>query len=89
MQLRSRMFVTLNTLLQSAIDTNAFQCEDCVRSGVTIPGHLIGSESYTAKIVYADGNAKRTSVKRRQRPAALQALMPQQQCCSQTMHLQL
>lgn len=49
---------TLNTLVQNVIDTNPFQCTDFVRAGVTVPGVARGNESYTAKIVYEDGNAK-------------------------------
>lgn len=49
---------TLNTLVQGVIDTNAFQCVDFTRAGVTVPGIMRGTESYTVKVVYEDGNAK-------------------------------
>ena len=49
---------TLNSLVQSIIDTNPFQCVDFVRGGVTNPGVSRGNESYTAKIVYEDAFAK-------------------------------
>jgi hypothetical protein len=49
---------TLNTLVQGAIDTNAFQCVDFTKSGVTVPGMTRGTESYTVKVIYEDGNAK-------------------------------
>lgn len=49
---------TLNTLVQGVIDTNAFQCVDFTRAGITVPGITRGTESYTVKVVYEDGNAK-------------------------------
>jgi hypothetical protein len=49
---------TLNTLVQGAIDTNAFQCVDFSRAGVTVAGMTRGTESYTVKVIYEDGNAK-------------------------------
>ena len=49
---------TLNTLVQGVIDTNAFQCTDYTRSGVTVPGVSRGTESHTVKVIYEDGNAK-------------------------------
>jgi hypothetical protein len=49
---------TLNTLVQGAIDTNAFQCVDFIRSGITVPGMTRGTESYTVKVIYEDVNAK-------------------------------
>ena len=49
---------TLNTLVQGVIDTNAFQCTDFTRAGVTVPGVSRGSESHTVKVIYEDGNAR-------------------------------
>ena len=49
---------TLNALVQSVIDTNPFQCVDFARSGVNVPGVSRGTESYTARVVYEDANAK-------------------------------
>ncbi len=49
---------TLNTLVQSVIDTNPFQCVDFARAGVNVPGVSRGNESYTARVVFEDANAK-------------------------------
>jgi hypothetical protein len=49
---------TLNTLVQNVIDTNPFQCVDFSRAGVNVPGVSRGTESYTARVVYEDTNAK-------------------------------
>ena len=49
---------TLNTLVQGVIDTNAFQCVDFTKSGVTVPGMTRGTESFTVKVIYENGNAK-------------------------------
>ena len=49
---------TLNTLVQNVLDTNPFQCQDFIRSGIPVSGVTRGNESYTARIVYEDGNAK-------------------------------
>ena len=43
---------TLNTLVQSVIDTNAFQCVDYTSGGATHPGVARGSQSFGIKVVY-------------------------------------
>jgi len=42
----------LNTLVQGAIDTNAFECVDHVVAGVTIAGITRGTQSFGINVVY-------------------------------------
>ena len=42
----------LNTLVQGAIDTNAFSCVDHVGAGVTIAGITRGTQSFGINVVY-------------------------------------
>ena len=42
----------LNTLVQGAIDSNAFECVDHVVSGVTIAGITRGTQSFGINVVY-------------------------------------
>jgi len=43
---------TLNTLVQGAIDTNAFQCVDHIVSGATKAGVSRGTQSFGIRVLY-------------------------------------
>ena len=49
---------TFVILKQTIIDTNPWGCVDYVSNGATIDGCLAGSEKYTGRIVYENGQAK-------------------------------